>query len=121
MPKFPKLNPNLIFIIILLAAVIFPAVKFVMATDPGEYFAFLEGYPVMKSEAGVTGVGVAAAAKLYFTVAPSNLWRAILFRASTLFNRFRPWTYVVPSVILLAIIIVFFRKFFSFNISIGKK
>lgn len=92
-----------------------------LKATPGEYFAFLEAYPVIKKEAGITGVGVAAAAKLYFTVAPSNLWRAILFRASTLFNRFRPWSYVVPSVILLAILIVFFRKFFSFNISIGKK
>lgn len=88
---------------------------------PGDYFAFLEAYPIIKKEAGVTGVGVAAAAKLYFSVAPSNLWRGIVFRIATLFNRYQPWTYIVPLVIILAIIILLFRRFFSFQISIGKK
>jgi len=88
---------------------------------PGDYFAFLEAYPIVKKESGITGVGVAAASKLYFSVAPSNLWQAIIFRTATLFNRSRPWSYIVPAMILLALIIKFLRKFFSFKISIGKK
>jgi hypothetical protein len=88
---------------------------------PGEYFAFLEAYPVIKSEAGVTGVGVAAASKFYFSVEPSNLWQGLLYRAASLFNRYQPWTYIVPIVIILAVLTTFFRRFFSFQISIGKK
>ena len=92
-----------------------------MKAAPGDYFAFLEAYPVIKKEGGITGVGVAAAAKLYFTVAPSNWRQAVLFRATTLFKRFMPWTYIVPIVIILAVLITIFRRFFSFQISIGKK
>lgn len=88
---------------------------------PGEYFAFLEAYPVIKKEAGITGVGAAAANKLYFSVAPSNLWQAIIFRVASLLNHYRPWSYMVPAVIIFALIIKFFRRFFSFKISIGKK
>lgn len=88
---------------------------------PGEYFAFLEAYPIIKKETGITGVGVAAACKLYFSVAPSNLWQAILFRLASLFSRYRPWSYVVPAVIIFALIIKFFRRFFAFKISIAKK
>ena len=92
-----------------------------LKATPGEYFAFLEAYPVIKKESGITGVGVAAAAKLYFTVAPSNWWQGFLFRAVTLFKRYQPWTYIVPAVIVLATLIIIFRRFFSFKISIGKK
>ena len=55
--------------------------------QPGDYFAYLEAHPVAKSVAGQTSVGVAAAAKLYFTVAPSNIFSGIYYRFIGLYSR----------------------------------
>lgn len=87
---------------------------------PGDYFAYIEAHPVVVSGPGTT-IGVAAATKTYFTVEPANLWQAVVHRVSSFFVLNAPWTYVVSGVVLGAIIIVLFRRFFSFNIGISKK
>lgn len=45
---------------------------------PGNYFAYLEARPTQKGKGGTTTIGIAAAAKLYFTVVPSNIFDSIL-------------------------------------------
>jgi len=89
-------------------------------TKPGDYFAYLEAHPVIKAGSGTT-IGVAAATKTYFSVAPANILQAIIYRISSLFAAYAPWTYVVLIVITGAVIITAFRKFFKFQINIRIK
>lgn len=88
---------------------------------PGDYFAFLEGRPVQAMEVGQTSVGIAAAAKLYFTVAPANVFQAVYYKTLSFFNNYSPWPQIVLAVIILAILISLFRKKFSFRLKIDKK
>jgi len=93
----------------------------VKGVKPGQYFAYLEGHPVKKDVAGQTTIGVAAAAKLYFRVAPANFFAGLYYRIASLFALYSPWSYVVLSIIIVAILITLFRQFFSFNIGISLK
>jgi uncharacterized membrane protein YdbT with pleckstrin-like domain len=91
---------------------------------PGNYFAFIEGHPVQKSSGGgTTVVGIAAATKFYFTIAPSNIFEAMYYRVTTFFDYNAPWSYIVLAVIALAILWVLFKKHFKFklNIKVDKK
>lgn len=91
-------------------------------TTPGDYFAYLEGHPVRKdSSAGGATIGIGAAAKLLFTVAPANIFQGIYYRALFLMTTNAPWSYVILALIAASILVVFFRKYFSFNIGIKKK
>ena len=89
-------------------------------TKPGDYFAYLEAHPVIKAGPGTT-IGVAAATKTYFSIVPANIWQAIIWRISSFFTMYAPWTYVALAIVIGAIIIVIFRKFFAFKIAIRKK
>ncbi|HDZ54624.1 MAG TPA: hypothetical protein ENI19_03280 [Candidatus Nealsonbacteria bacterium] len=89
-------------------------------TKPGDYFAYLEAHPIIKAGPGTT-IGVAAATKTYFSVVPANLLQAVIWRVSSFFTMYAPWTYVVLSIIAGAIIITIFRKFFAFQIGIRRK
>jgi len=91
-----------------------------MKMKPGDYFCYLEAHPIIKAGPGTT-IGVAAATKTYFSVVPANLWQAIIWRISSFWTMYAPWTYVVLAVVLAAIIIIIFRKFFAFQIGIRKK
>jgi len=88
---------------------------------PGNYFAYLEAHPIKKEAAGQTTVGVAAAAKLYFTVKPANIFVGMYYRIASLFALYSPWSYVVLGVILAAILVLLFRQFFTFKIGISLK
>jgi len=91
-----------------------------MKVKPGDYFCYLEAHPIIKAGPGTT-IGVAAATKTYFTVAPANIWQAIYYKASSYFAMHAPWSYIILAVVITAIILVVFRKFFAFNINIRKK
>ncbi len=88
---------------------------------PGNYFVYLEGHPIKKSVTGQTSVGVAAAAKLYFTVAPANIFEGIYYRILSLWVMYSPWCQIVLGMLVVAIIIAIFRKFFTLQIGIRKK
>lgn len=87
---------------------------------PGDYFAYLEAHPIIKAGPGTT-IGVAAATKTYFSVVPANLLQAMIWRVSSFFTMYAPWTYVVLAIVIAAIIIAIFRKFFAFQIGIRRK
>ena len=87
---------------------------------PGEYFAYLEAHPVIKAGPGTT-IGVAAATKTYFTVAPANIFQAVTYRISSFFVNNAPWTYVVLAMVIGAIVITLFRRFFAFQFGIKRK
>ena len=90
-------------------------------TVPGNYFAYLEGHPIREAEPGVTAIGIAAAAKLYFTVAPANIWQGIYYRVASFLALYAPWTWIILGIVIAAIIIAVFRKRFAFQIAIKKK
>lgn len=89
-------------------------------TVQGDYFSFIESGPVVTNSPG-TSVGVAVATKLFFTVKPANIFQAIGYRISSFMNTNSPWSWIVLGVILLAIVMLLFKRFFSFNIAVRKK
>lgn len=91
-----------------------------LKAQPGDYFTYLESSSFTEEE-HVTKVGVAVGTRLFFTVIPSNIWQAITFRASSLWKMYSPWNWVVLGVVLAAILIVFFKKKFAFQIGVKKK
>lgn len=93
----------------------------VKGVDPGDYFCFLQGFPVKKAVTEGTSVGIAAAAKLYFTIEPANFFAGAYYRLNSLFHLYQPWSYIILGVVILSILIIFVRRFISFNIKIGRK
>jgi hypothetical protein len=90
--------------------------------QPGNYFAFLEAQPIKKSLGqGGASIGVAAATKLYFTIAPANFLQGIYYRIISCLNNYSPWTYIVLGLIVLVVLFYIIKKNFSFNIGINIK
>lgn len=90
-------------------------------TAPGNYFAYIEAHPVQTSHAGQATIGVAAAAKLNFTVAPANIFQGAYYRALSFMTLNAPWTYVGLAVLAAAVLVSLFRKFFKFSIGVSRK
>lgn len=86
-------------------------------TEPGDYFAYVEAHPTRKADDGQSRVGVAAAAKLYFTVAPANVFQGMYYKAASFMTRHAPWTYVVLAVLAAGALMSFLRRFVRLNIS----
>lgn len=88
---------------------------------PGDYFAYVEGKPQKDLETGETIIGIAAAAKLRFTVAPSNIFEGIYYRVLSIYNEYKPYSTALVIIVGLLIIYFFLKKNFNFNLSIQKK
>lgn len=89
---------------------------------PGEYFAYIEGRPIQDPNAeGSTQIKIAAAAKLYFTVAPGNVFQGIFYRLAAFWSDYAPWTYVVTIIILAVTSFYLFKRFFSFELNLRRK
>lgn len=85
---------------------------------PGDYFAYLQGQPIQRTSiTGGATIGVAAAAKLYFTVAPADIWQGIYYRFISIYSRYHPWDTIVLAVIFVAVLIQFFSRKFKFQIA----
>jgi hypothetical protein len=92
-----------------------------LKAPPGKYFAYLEGFPKAKSESGETSISIAAATKLYFEVEPATLWEAALYKISSFWAAYRPWTDIVAGVVILLLVFNFLRERFDFNLQLKKK
>ena len=88
---------------------------------PGEYFGYLEGKPIPDNPEGQTSIGISAAAKLTFTIAPSNIIEAVYYYVRNIFLKYQPWTTIVTSLAGLLLLRAIFRKFFSFDLNIKPK
>ena len=95
-----------------------PTLTLPVRTEPGDYFAYIEVAPVREEGPG-TRIGVAAATRLYFTVAPANIFQAIYYRFVSLYSKYHPWSIIVLVIVFAAVLIVIFRK--KFKIQIAKK
>jgi len=91
-----------------------------LKVEPGDYFAYLEGHPVKKDIKGQTSIGVAAAAKLYFTILPANFFVGIYYRILTFGKLYQPWTNRI--IILIAVVTVYWllNRLLGLKISLGK-
>ena len=89
--------------------------------QPGEYFAYIEGHPVKKDVEGSATIGIAAATKLYFTVAPANIFEGIYYRTTSLFRYFMPWSLIILILVVLIIIIKIVGKKLSFSFGVTRK
>lgn len=87
---------------------------------PGDYFGYLEAHPVVKAEVG-TSIGVAAASKLYFSIAPSNIWQALYIKISSWMADRSPWSYIIMWLLVAAVILSILRRYFTLNIGLGRK
>lgn len=92
-----------------------------LKTVPGGYFAYLEGHPVKKSQSGNTTIGVAAAAKLYFTIAPANFLEAIYYKTAAFWTAHMPWTNIIAALLAIILTSRLFKKFFKIQVNVKKK
>ncbi len=74
-----------------------------------------------KSQSGNTTVGVAAAAKLYFTVVPANLVQGVYYKVISLWQIYSPWTMIAALVLGAVVLISIFKKYFNLQINLKKK
>ena len=88
---------------------------------PGDYFAYLESHPVKKSEVGKTAISVAAAAKLYFTVIPANIFQAIYYKIIAFWINNAPWTNIVSIALAAFLGTKLLKKHFNIQINVAKK
>lgn len=86
---------------------------------PGDYFAFLEAHPVTAGQEGVT-IGVAAAAKLNFTIKPAGVLGATVERVRSFFTTTSPTSYIVLGAIAAVVLVGVIRRYVSINVSLKK-
>lgn len=91
-----------------------------LKTEPGNYFAFVEGFPVKAGGSGTT-VGIAAAAKLYFTVKPANIFSGIYYRVLSIWKINQPWSSRVALAGGIIVVLVLAKKFLNIQIGLKKK
>jgi hypothetical protein len=70
--------------------------------QPGEYEALLQAR--VNLEGAGAQLGAAAAARLSFTVNPSNVVQAWAVKVQTFIRRRAPWSYIVPAVAALIVV-----------------
>ena len=83
---------------------------------PDDYEALVVATIVSESDGEGTALGGAAAARLNFTVKPSNFFEAWLLRIQNWFQDNAPWSYIVPAVFVLLVALWFARRRFAFRI-----
>lgn len=87
-------------------------------TEPGEYFAYIEGYPVKKILNGETSVGIAAAAKLYFTVVPGSISEALYHRIKSFWYVHTPWPQYAIIGLCVVLLIAMYAKYLNIKINL---
>lgn len=87
---------------------------------PGDYFAYLEGYPTKKSQQGETNIGIAAAAKLYFTVVPANIFYGMYYRLASIWRDYSPWSERIAIGIGVLIFYFIIKKYFHIKVGLKK-
>jgi len=91
-------------------------------TVPGDYFAYLEARPpaTVNNPEGAT-IGVAAASKLYFTVAPASVLQGLYYRGLSLWNQYQPWPPIIIGAAGILVLLRLARNFISLNVSLKQK
>jgi hypothetical protein len=88
--------------------------------EPGDYFAYLEAFPLTEAEEGNTQIGIAAAAKLYFTVIPGGVLEGIYYKILSLWKLYSPWSERIAIIVGILAAFLIFKKFFNIQVSTKK-
>lgn len=86
---------------------------------PGAYFCLIQVGPVVEAQG--TGLGVAAAAKLYFTVEHGNILTATLYSVLDALQKRAPWSYLVLAAVLLVSGYPVLGRVFGIKLSVERK
>ncbi len=93
-----------------------------LVTKSGDYFAYLEAHPSQTvQQGGAATIGVAAATKLSFTIAPSNIFFAVYYRVVALFQTYSPWSYILLVLSTVTLSVNILRRHLRFSIKITKQ
>lgn len=87
--------------------------------QPADYEGLLEAQ-ITSGGKGAT-VGAAAAARLTFTVKPSNFLQAAWLSFRTFLSDTSPWSYAIAAVLLLGLVLAALRRRFSLRIRLEKR
>ena len=87
---------------------------------PGDYLAYIEAHPVSPDKEGVS-IGIASAAKVYFTVKPANIFVAVFTAITSFFTTRAPISYIILGLVILGVVIFFLQRHFKFDLKIGRK
>jgi len=90
-----------------------------LKVTPGRYFAFVEASPKMIPGKGTT-IGVAAASKLYFNVAPANWFMGIYYRLLSLAGMYKKWIYIILALVAVIAVVKIFKKYVHIQVGIKK-
>ena len=91
--------------------VVTPTLHAPLRAQPGDYFAYLEARPAETVQQGSATIGVAAAAKLSFTMGQSNIILAIAYRLLSLYRQFEPWSQIVSVAVVLALVLGLLNRY----------
>lgn len=98
--------------------VVKPTLNLPVSTPPGDYFAYLEAHPEQKAQVGGTTIGVAAAAKLYFTVAPANLVLGAYYKAASFWKVYSPWPQRALGALVIIILVLVAKKYLHIQVNL---
>ncbi len=82
--------------------------------EAGQYFAFVEGQPVSKKKG--MAIGVAAAAKLTFSVRSSSLFWSIINRLKAIILSTAPYSYILFGLLALVLVLIILRRYVTVSI-----
>lgn len=89
---------------------------------PGDYFAYVEAFPLSNSATGsVTTVGIAAASKLYFEITPANVLAGIYYKVISLWKYYQPWSSRITIIIAATVLLLLGKKYLNIDINLKKK
>jgi len=87
--------------------------------DAGRYFAFVEGRPTANKKG--MSVGIAAAAKLTFTVKSSSLFWSIINRTKSIVTNLSPYSYLFMGLLALLLLAAIVRRYVAVSFSFKKR
>lgn len=91
-----------------------------LKTEPGDYFGYIEAHPFNKAQSGNTTIGVAAAAKLYFTIVPANFLTAIYYKITSFWKVYAPWPQRTAMLVGIILLIALTKKYFNIQVNLKK-
>jgi hypothetical protein len=94
--------------------------KIPIRAEPGDYLAHIEAHIISQNQKG-TIIGIAAATKLYFTVKQTGSLEGMIISTGSFFKRYSPISFILPSVIILAILLLLFRRYIKIEIKMMRK
>jgi len=119
-PSFFILEPASFYLEPAATQVVNINLKIPFKAQAGDYLTYIEAH-LLSTASGGTSIGVAAATKVYYTVLSANFITAIYTRVATFMALNSPWSYLVPALILLGIIILILRKNVKLEVKVQKK